>query len=528
MQYPKNPAGAHAQSKDSVSFSPKTTGGAPPVYRPVPSVQPLSGGMSSTSVHRAGTAPSVYRVQQSRQTLQPKWAVLPNSAFKAGDPPPVYRPQGDLSNQAPGRGAPPVYNPYQLPRMVQPKIGRPPGSQLQPGVLKPASLPHRAGSLDFQSNQAQRMISQSPNSAAPTPNRERVLQPHQHFTSGLPQFAQSRTAESPAPRRPAGIPGLRFPGVPHRIIQLMPSADQLYSYCDALEGKEKSKGAGKLLQVQAMAVGSAVVISANKGDLYSFVSKGESLKKTTVGDEEFVIKAASTAAAAADKIGSGGIIVLAPDNSLHSEQHLLLALAYYMGKGINPGNVTIAGRAEPCKACRKVLAAFKTAYDLKHGMLTYRNTGQGQDRGGGTLDLRDHFHGLSDGDFKTFVDGYSAILYPKKTSEKIDNKSSESSSTESGSTGSSSTENISSGSSVSLIKSSIRKSSKPKSRYKSVTDKNPIVKVPKQNTSKGSSWRGYVYAGGTLVLGLTIWGLSKMIQTKQPDGRPGWPPPYRP
>lgn len=469
------------------------------------------------SVHQVGTAASVYRVQQSAQTLQPKWAVLPNSAFRAGDPPPVYRPQNlrDLSNQAP-----PVYNPYQLPRMVQPKIGRPPGSQMQPGAIKPASLPHRAGSL-VQSNQAQRVISKSPNNAAPTPNRERVLQRHQHFTSGLSQFAQSRTAESPAPRRPAGIPGLRFPGVPHRIIQLMPSADQLYSYCDALEGKEKSKGAGKLLQVQAMAVGSAVVISANKGDLYSFVSKGESLKKTTVGDEEFVIKTASTAAAAADKIGSGGIIILA-DNGMHSEQHLLLALAYYMGKGIKPGNVTIAGRAEPCKACRKVLAAFKTAYDLKHGTLTYRNTGQGQDRGGGTLDLRDHFHGLSDGDFKTFVDGYSAILYPKKTSEKIDNKSSESSST-----GSSSTESISSESSVSLIKSSIPKSSKPKSTKKSVTDKNPIVNVPQQNTSKGSSWRGYVYAGGTLVLGLAIWGLS-MIQTKQPDRRPGWPPPYRP
>jgi hypothetical protein len=323
-----------------------------------------------------------------------------------------------------------------------------------------------------------------------------------NFIPGMAHIAQPFSGPAIQLKPANASPLMRSRGT----IQLKPNAQELYAYCDAAESSDKGKGKGALLQVQAMAVGDAVIISANQGSLAPFVSKDG--KQTTVGTDTFVVKAAADPAAAGGKIATGGIIVLAP-GELHAEQNLLLALAHYLQSGGRPGNVIIAGRADPCATCKKVLNAFALTYaHCGFGTITHRDMGQGQARSVGALNLRDHFRGTS-GDFKTFVDYYSDQMFPPPVI------SVPSISVSSGSVSTSSSRSEQSQSSGSQDRSSSgisKRGGAGKKKPVPVVEDQLIVQAPRQSSRR--DYQNYLYAGlGFAALG-AIWGVKSYLQLK--------------
>lgn len=337
------------------------------------------------------------RAPQSRAPL--KTATLSQPAKTSGGAPPVYRSHNAKISSPAQVTAPPVYNPYQSPPAVQPKTGfvALPKNRMvitQP-VSRPAPKPVRGPMKNLASTKTApaKWIQQTPRFPQPVPEKQRLAGPGTAPAIQRRVMSTAASGKSPSPRF---LPSSRS------TIQLKPNVPQLQQYCGDVEDKE---GFG-LLQVQAMSIGKAVVISANRGDLHGAVSDGAG-KETKVGKDTLTIKSAADAAAAAGKIDTGGIIVLAPDSDLHAEQNLLLALAYYMQTHSTPGNVAIAGRAEPCDSCKTVLYAFQTCYTAASFGKFKFSGGQGQGRSVAKLNLNTKFPNPPEGAFKNFIDAYS-------------------------------------------------------------------------------------------------------------------------
>jgi hypothetical protein len=228
------------------------------------------------------------------------------------------------------------------------------------------------------------------------------------------------TAQPDAPSRLAS--SLRMPILPVRsasTIQLAPDKSDLTIFSTTALGLAR-----RAVEFQAMCIGTAVVLTGNvkTGGTDTFLATAkdwnqadfggkvpQNIRDHTSAQRGKDLKRADTHEAAAEKIATGGLIVLAGgDGALHAEQSLLLVLAHLMSKGKVVRNVVIAGRNPPCGSCLAVLNAFAKWYKLLgYGSIDYDPT-LGQDRASiSKLDLTAQFAAPADKLFKAFVERYT-------------------------------------------------------------------------------------------------------------------------